>query len=275
MGEQRPKGLFAMSTIRRIAAIAGVFLVTVALFASPSSAQAPQEPAVQVFAKSTIAMNVNTSVKRAAQVATVAAYAQPGEGVIRIMERVCGSAANWQNVAASNNIIPPVYLVLLGQRVEVQCSSGGTSTPAAAAAPAPAPAAQSGWTAPLPGYGNGNCNFWEWRGSYNHRGEDIAAPHGTPIHAVAAGTVSTAWDGGAGNYVTIRHSNGMASVYMHLSSFQVYSGWVNAGAVIGYVGSTGNSSGPHLHLEVQPWGPWNGVVNPISYLRERGVSISC
>lgn len=278
------KGLFAMSTTRRIAAIAMSVLVITALAASPSNAQAPRESTTKVFAKATIAKANQSPVKNKAAGVKVTAYAQRGEGVIRIMTRVCGSAAQWQNVAAANKIVPPVYLVLLGQRVEVECPAGGaavaTQTPAAVPqAPATNVATSTntstGWTAPLPGYGDGNCNYWQWRSSYNHRGEDIAAPSGTPIHAIAAGTVSTAWDNGAGNYTVIKHANGVASVYMHQSAFAVRSGWVNAGDVIGYVGSTGQSTGPHLHLEIQPWGVWNGVVDPISYLRDRGVSLSC
>lgn len=270
-----------MSSLRRLAVIAASVMAITALVASPSNAQV-QSPETQVFANAMVAKSSTSVVKQASHAAVkVVAYAQPGEGVIRIMERVCGSAAQWQKVASANNIVPPVYLVLLGQRIEVDCSTRpGTPAPAQAQAqadPAPAPVApaNNGWAAPLPGYGNGNCNFWEWRGSYNHRGEDLVAPAGTPIHAVGAGTVWTGWDGGAGNYTMITHSNGAVSVYMHQSSFAIRSGWVEAGQVIGYVGSTGNSTGPHLHFEIQPWGAWNGVVNPIQYLVDRGVSLYC
>lgn len=267
-----------MSTIRRFAIVASAIIAAMALVATPSYAQVPQKPTTEIIASATIDKVRVISVKGAAQVTRVSAYAQPGEGVIRIMERVCGSAAQWQNVAAANRIVPPVYLVLLGQRVEVDCATGGVAPAQTQTQSVPtnvAPANNTGWTAPLPGYGDGNCNFWQWRGSYNHHGEDLAAPSGTPIHAVAAGTVWTGWDGGAGNYTTITHAGGVVSVYMHQSSFAIRSGWVNAGQVIGYVGSTGNSTGPHLHLEIHPWGAWNGVVNPISYLRDRGVSLSC
>lgn len=215
-----------------------------------------------------------------ALLASTAAHAKTvqvhtGDTLSGIVARECGTS-DWSKAARENAATNPnPHLIYAGQTLEINCDASATSSGGGGApAVAPAPPAAS-WVAPLPGYGNGACNFWEWRGSYNHRGEDIPAPSGTPIHAVAAGTVSTAWDGGAGNYTTIVHAGGVASVYMHLSSFAVWSGWVDAGQVIGYVGSTGNSTGPHLHIEIQPWGPWNGVVNPISYLRERGVQLSC
>lgn len=129
------------------------------------------------------------------------------------------------------------------------------------------------WYNPLPGYLS-YCNYWQDRGSYNHRGEDISAPYGTPIHAVHAGWVKTEWDSGGGNMTIITH-DGMAEVYMHQSSYKVRSGHVNAGQVIGYVGMTGDAQGYHLHLEIQPNGPWKGVTSPDKWLQARGVHIGC
>lgn len=87
-----------------------------------------------------------------------------------------------------------------------------------------------------------------------HTGVDIAAPAGTPIHAVADGVISIAWlCGGYGNYVRIRHGDDAATGYAHASGFArgIYSGaHVKAGQIIAYVGSTGLSTGPHLHYEV-------------------------
>jgi murein DD-endopeptidase MepM/ murein hydrolase activator NlpD len=87
-----------------------------------------------------------------------------------------------------------------------------------------------------------------------HTGVDIAAPLGTPIHAAADGVISIAWlCGGYANYVRIVHGNGIATGYAHASRFAqgIYSGArVTAGQVIAYVGSTGLSTGPHLHYEV-------------------------
>jgi murein DD-endopeptidase MepM/ murein hydrolase activator NlpD len=98
-----------------------------------------------------------------------------------------------------------------------------------------------------------------------HSGIDIGVPEGTPIHAAAAGTVVlAAWTGGYGNYTCIDHGGGLATCYAHQSAYAVSSGaHVSQGQVIGYVGSTGHSFGPHLHFEVRI----NGVpVDPLGYL---------
>lgn len=187
----------------------------------------------------------------------------------------CGTS-NWQSVAFPGR---DKNLIYAGETIDLQCATAAQmgASSGAVAAPAPAPVVvDNGWRNPLPGVSGGSCNYWEWRGSYNHKGEDWPASSGTPIHAAAAGTVSVGWQAsGAGNYTMINHGGGVWTVYMHLSSFAVRSGWVNAGDVIGYVGSTGNSTGPHLHFEVHPWGLWNGVTNPVQYLRDRGVSVGC
>ncbi|WP_230481641.1 M23 family metallopeptidase [Sphingomonas sp. Leaf21] len=94
-----------------------------------------------------------------------------------------------------------------------------------------------------------------------HKGTDIGAPYGSPIHAIMDGVVQFAGrSGGYGNFIKLSHGGGVASGYGHMSRFAVRSGArVRQGQVIGYVGSTGMSTGPHLHWEV-----WkNGVtVNP-------------
>jgi LysM repeat protein len=87
-----------------------------------------------------------------------------------------------------------------------------------------------------------------------HRGIDIGAPTGTPIYASASGVVSLAhggWSGGYGNMVIIDHPNGTKTLYAHMSKIGTQTGaTVKQGQVIGYVGSTGHSTGPHLHFEV-------------------------
>lgn len=87
-----------------------------------------------------------------------------------------------------------------------------------------------------------------------HRGIDIGAPTGTPIYAAADGIViiaRTGWSGGYGNMAIIQHSNGTKTLYAHMSKLGTSTGaQVTQGQVIGYVGSTGRSTGPHLHFEV-------------------------
>jgi murein DD-endopeptidase MepM/ murein hydrolase activator NlpD len=103
-----------------------------------------------------------------------------------------------------------------------------------------------------------------WRWGRMHEGIDIAAPSGTPIRAVAAGTIIYAgWMGGYGNITIIDHGNGLATAYAHQSAIYIGGGAVSQGTVIGAVGSTGNSTGPHLHFEVRV----NSVpVDPMGYL---------
>ena len=96
-----------------------------------------------------------------------------------------------------------------------------------------------------------------------HEGIDLAAPYGAPIYAVASGTVSFAGlHGGHGKFVRLEHSGGLGTGYAHMSSIAVAEGThVQAGQVIGYVGSTGLSTGAHLHYEVYRDG---GAVNPLT-----------
>ena len=98
-----------------------------------------------------------------------------------------------------------------------------------------------------------------------HTGLDIAATKGTPIKVVAAGTVIAAsYDGSYGNLVKVDHGNGVETWYAHTSKMYVKVGeQVEAGDVIATVGSTGNSTGPHLHLEIRVNGEH---VNPQNYL---------
>jgi len=87
-----------------------------------------------------------------------------------------------------------------------------------------------------------------------HKGVDIAAPTGTPIYASASGRVLVArmgWNGAYGNMAILQHSNGTRTLYAHMSKLGTTTGaQVSQGEVIGYVGSTGRSTGPHLHFEV-------------------------
>ena len=99
-----------------------------------------------------------------------------------------------------------------------------------------------------------------------HNGVDMACASGTPIYATRAGTVTTAsyQAGGAGNYVSINHGDGFASIYMHMTNYVVYAGQkVSQGQLIGYVGSTGISTGPHLHFGISYAGTY---VNPLAYI---------
>jgi murein DD-endopeptidase MepM/ murein hydrolase activator NlpD len=99
-----------------------------------------------------------------------------------------------------------------------------------------------------------------------HSGVDIGASNGTAIYAAASGTVVLAqYYGGYGNCVMINHGNGYTTLYGHMSSIAVSSGQtVSQGQTVGYVGSTGNSTGPHLHFEVRASSS-GGTIDPFSF----------
>ena len=111
---------------------------------------------------------------------------------------------------------------------------------------------------PLPGYSPGSAYGWRkhpiWGDMRFHHGEDIGAPTGVPILAADSGiaTVIPNNGDGYGNYVIINHGGGRTTLYAHMSAFAISNGQsVTQGQTIGYVGSTGNSTGPHLHFEVR------------------------
>ena len=113
--------------------------------------------------------------------------------------------------------------------------------------------------------GFGNRSHPIFGGTRFHSGVDLAAPNGTPIVAADGGEVLQAsYSGGYGNSILIYHGGGFATFYAHMSGFAVGQGqMVKRGQVIGYVGTTGWTTGPHLHFEVRV----NGAPrNPLSYL---------
>ncbi|KPI32457.1 Peptidase M23, partial [Actinobacteria bacterium OV450] len=113
-----------------------------------------------------------------------------------------------------------------------------------------------------------------WSSGY-HTGVDFVASSGTTVRAVGAGTVvSAGWGGAYGNEVVIRHADGKYSQYGHLSQLSVSAGQsVTAGQTIGLSGSTGNSTGPHLHFEIRTGPSYGSDIDPLAYLRSKGVSI--
>nr|WP_316623739.1 peptidoglycan DD-metalloendopeptidase family protein [uncultured Ruminococcus sp.] len=124
--------------------------------------------------------------------------------------------------------------------------------------------AGGGWVWPTPGYHYLTSEYGEGRSYETHNAVDIGAPAGAPIYAANSGTVVSScstcthysdWcscGGGFGNYIWILHDNGYETIYGHMSSTVASTGqYVSAGQLIGYVGSTGWSTGPHLHFELR------------------------
>ncbi|MFE6042539.1 peptidoglycan DD-metalloendopeptidase family protein [Streptomyces sp. NPDC056452] len=133
----------------------------------------------------------------------------------------------------------------------------------------------SGLTAPVTARtGTPYHQAGSWSSGY-HTGVDFPVPTGTSVKAVASGkVVSAGWAGAYGYEIVIRHSDGRYSQYAHLSSLHVREGQqVGGGQRIARSGSTGNSTGPHLHFEIRTGPGYGSDVDPLAYLRAGGVSI--
>lgn len=113
-----------------------------------------------------------------------------------------------------------------------------------------------------------------WSSGY-HTGVDFVVPTGTSLKAVAAGTVvSAGWGGAYGNQVVIKLNDGYYAQYAHLSQLSVSAGQtVTEGQQIGLSGATGNVTGPHLHFEIRTTPDYGSDVDPVSYLRSKGVAV--
>src|SRR5262249_6699683 len=110
-----------------------------------------------------------------------------------------------------------------------------------------------------------------------HTGQDFAIPIGTPVHVVTDGVViSAGWAGAYGYRLVVQHPDNTQTWYCHLSGMRVLSGPVKAADVIGSSGDTGNTTGPHLHLEVRidtTAGEASGTpIDPMPWLREHGLN---
>ncbi len=113
-----------------------------------------------------------------------------------------------------------------------------------------------------------------WSSGY-HTGVDFVVPTGTPVKAVAAGTVvSAGWGGAYGNQVVIRLNDGYYAQYGHLSQLSVSAGQtVTEGQQVGLSGATGNVTGPHLHFEIRTTPDYGSDVDPVGYLRSHGLAV--
>lgn len=187
-----------------------------------------------------------------------------GEGFIAMTQRTCGSSAGWQQ----NQARAGTAWAYLGRTYDIQCGTRTSSTASRSTS-----VRSSGWVHPLASgvlaKSRGACPGAA-RSGHIHRGIDLSAPSGTPIRSVAAGTVTVSrFSGSAGYYVVVNHGSS-TSTYMHLRQRGLGVGArVNAGQTIGLVGSTGNSTGPHLHFEA------TGSGNTAQTARAHGLALGC
>ena len=198
-----------------------------------------------------------------------AAYPRHGEGLISLTRRICGSSSNWRGTAAMNRVYGPAFVIYYGHRYLVPCTRVSTTTSRSTTRVTTVSAA---WTSPV--LGAVCISGYRTSSRPNHLGIDLPRPSGTPIRAIAAGKVALVryQGGGAGWYVMLNHGT-YQTVYMHMraKSFLSVGARVRPGQTIGFVGMTGNATGPHLHFEVHK-GAWHRI-NPASFLRAHGVAV--
>ncbi|MBZ9643009.1 M23 family metallopeptidase [Streptomyces sp. PSKA30] len=148
-------------------------------------------------------------------------------------------------------------------------------------APQAAAKKAASWTSPVKSY-RLSASYAQAGGMWQstHSGQDFAVPTGTNVVAAHGGTVVKAGGNGAGdgpaygNAVVIKHGNGTFSQYAHLSRVDVRVGQVVAtGQHIALSGNTGNSSGPHLHFEIRTTANYGTAINPVAFLRGKGVTL--
>jgi murein DD-endopeptidase MepM/ murein hydrolase activator NlpD len=180
------------------------------------------------------------------------AYSSPGPAMTTDSTQILAAAP----VGSSN--YEPLVQSLVGQTVS-------PALPSLSADPyLPKDRAVAGYMWPAQGV---LTSGYGWRWGRMHKGIDIAAPIGTPIVAAAPGEVITAgWNsGGYGYLVEVRHDDGSITLYAHNNRILVQKGqYVSQGQQLAEMGSTGYSTGPHLHFEIHPAG--DGAVNPMAYL---------
>jgi LysM repeat protein len=168
-------------------------------------------------------------------------YSGGAEDIDGLIEEIL----EFNDMQSGDELVVGETLTIPGGEMEIEMEETATY----ASAPASAPSAAGYFIHPLPG-------SVKTQGLHGYNGVDFGAGIGTPIRAAAGGRVISSrvggWNGGYGNYVVIDHPNGTQTLYAHNSSNAVWQGQsVVQGQVIGYVGNTGRSTGPHLHFEVR------------------------
>ncbi|MGW0417814.1 M23 family metallopeptidase [Streptomyces sp. NPDC003015] len=158
-----------------------------------------------------------------------------------------------------------------------KAESKKSSSNATATTQSSATTSSSGYTLPVTGatIGTGYRVAGSMWSSGYHTGVDFVVPTGTSLKAVAAGTVvSAGWGGAYGNQVVIKLNDGYYAQYAHLSQLSVSAGQtVTEGQQIGLSGATGNVTGPHLHFEIRTTPDYGSDVDPVAYLRSKGVAV--
>ncbi|MFD7082191.1 transglycosylase family protein [Streptomyces sp. NPDC059918] len=184
----------------------------------------------------------------------------------------------WQELYAANRGAVGVNPHFLSIGTELSLPGGGDKKNDTSRTPAEKPAGQATRSAVAPIDGGNVTAHYGQRGSMwssAHTGYDVGAAAGTPVKAVTgASVVKTGNDGSFGNAVLLKLDDGRYALYAHLRSIHVRAGdRVSTGQTVGTVGTTGNSTGSHLHFEVRTTPDYGSDIDPVAYLRSIGVSV--
>ncbi|MDQ0906169.1 M23 family metallopeptidase [Streptomyces canus] len=302
---RRPKSQRFTRSIA-IAGTGGAALALPFMGATGAHAATPQsvsEKAVQSLPFSQKSAEKTAAKKDAAKTSTVRVYSvRAGDYLSKIADEQ-NVSGGWKKLYADNrsaigddpSLIHPGLKLSIGKKArtsttktESSASSSSkakktekaeskSSSKSTAATQSSATTSSSGYTLPVTGatIGTGYRVAGSMWSSGYHTGVDFVVPTGTSLKAVAAGTVvSAGWGGAYGNQVVIKLNDGYYAQYAHLSQLSVSAGQtVTEGQQIGLSGATGNVTGPHLHFEIRTTPDYGSDVDPVAYLRSKGVAV--
>jgi murein DD-endopeptidase MepM/ murein hydrolase activator NlpD len=302
---RRPKSQRFTRSIA-VAGTGGAALALPLMGATGAHAATPQsvsEKAVQSLPVAQKSAEKTATKKNSAKTPTVRTYSvRVGDYLSKIADEQHVSGG-WKKLYADNrevvgddpSLIHPGLKLTIGKKAKASTTKTRSSSSAQSSAktekaeskkssPKPATATQSSDTAGSSGYtlpvsgatvGTGYRVAGSMWSSGYHTGVDFVVPTGTSLKAVAAGTVvSAGWGGAYGNQVVIKLNDGYYAQYAHLSQLSVSAGQtVTEGQQIGLSGATGNVTGPHLHFEIRTTPDYGSDVDPVAYLRSKGVAV--
>ncbi|MDH6588582.1 murein DD-endopeptidase MepM/ murein hydrolase activator NlpD [Streptomyces sp. SAI-133] len=305
---RRPKSQRFTRSIA-VAGTGGAALALPLMGATGAHAATPQsvsEKAVQSLPVTQKSAEKTAAKKSAAKTATVRTYSvRVGDYLSKIADEQ-NVSGGWKKLYADNreavgddpSLIHPGLKLSIGKKAKTSApktrSSASSSAPSSAKTEKAEPkkassnsttatrssdttSSSSGFTLPVSGatVGTGYRVAGSMWSSGYHTGVDFVVPTGTSLKAVGAGTVvSAGWGGAYGNQVVIKLADGYYAQYAHLSQLSVSAGQaVTAGQQVGLSGATGNVTGPHLHFEIRTTPDYGSDVDPVAYLRSKGVAV--
>ncbi|KOV96047.1 peptidase [Streptomyces sp. NRRL B-1140] len=232
-----------------------------------------------------MSQRVTSRSSRTSQLRTRATVLAAGLGVSVALGAGVASAADTTAASGAASAVQAQAAaqakVAKAEAVKAEKAAKAAAAKKAAEKKAAAKKAKPSWVDPVKKYTLSasfaqNGGMW----AHKHSGQDFAVPSGTQVVATHGGTVVKAGGNGAGdgpaygNAIVIKHGNGTYSQYAHLSKVEVRIGQiVKTGQEIAKSGNTGNSSGPHLHFEIRTTPNYGSAVDPVKFLRAKGVTV--